>query len=615
MTRSGVVFGCSHCDATFVTAEGLRAHAARHHRYRLVQPTLPEPRQPRQPASLVFSCSHCGEVFPSRWQLRSHLSCHGVFPAPEWQPAGERRPRVRPIPAEFSVGAGRPPYGAAAVGPAPTGRNRVRPVAVHAAMVAAAVLVVLIAVASATAMFSSTVMVSSALSTATWGPELAFSPGSALAVHVTSTGALEVRPIASLDSQGLPSLDFGVVDTPSDRRWIDVFRLTSESDAEIHLSFSPSGSIAPFLNQITLSGDPDDDSLAPDQTRSVELGVTMTEHTPSGAYNGALRVTVEGSDEAYSIPMTVSVTKPATEASPSAAPSRSPSPAPSPSATDTPPPPGAADLFRLSPGASVAPSADESTPTPVAAVQADGTLSLDFGQLPSGVPTTFEDAFRMTSRGADATVELVVSGPAAALIRRVGFWDESMGIVATGLVLRQDSVQRIAFEVAAPDGARPGKLDGRVTIAATSAGGREQTSVLPMTVTIPTTTPAASPSPSDSAAPSGSPTTAPGPSTSPGPPAPPSPTASPSPSAAATPETTPSQQGSSSPAPAASPGASLPSTGSTAAVAADEATVWTLESLLHDLIGPTAIPLPEILASWLTRSVALTSTMDTLRGF
>ena len=624
MTPIDVVFGCSHCDATFVTAEGLRAHAVRHHRYRPVRSPLPEPPQSSRSASLTFTCSQCGKVFASRWQLRNHLSDHGVFAAPEWQPSDARQPRIRPVPVELSARSRRAARGAPArrTALARARRARHKRVAARVAVATAAVLIILAAASSAMAMFSSSAKVLAAVSTATWGDELTFSPGSALAVHPSATGSTFVRPIASLDAHGLPSLDFGAVDPSSTRHWADVFRLTSKTTGQISVSFDPGGPIAAFVGQVTLSGDQSGSVLTANETRSVEVGLTMT-HVDPGTYDGTLRVAVEGSDEAYAIPMTVAVGTPTDTPSPSASPSQSPStsPSPSPTASGTPSVPEAGGLFGLAPGASTTLAPPDGSARPlIAVVQTDGTVALDFGQVPAGAPTTFDDVVRMEPQGADADVRLDASGPIAAVIRQVGFWDGSQGLITSGLVLSNDTAQQIAFELAVPQDATPGTLDGQLHITATSADGHTQTSLLAMKVTIPAA-PSDSPSPSSSVRPSTSPTTASSPTTAPSPNAttPPPATSSPAPATSPTPEPTPTPADTPPPAPAdpsspsPSPSASSAATASVmrSPMEADSALVL----LLRYVIGPTVAPLPEFLGSWPTRSVAFVPIAKIPAGF
>ncbi len=68
-------------------------------------------------------------------------------------------------------------------------------------------------------------------------------------------GPQPVGAIASIDSQGSLSLDFGDVRSPDSSSWNDVFRMTSSAQTSLQIAFTTSGAIAPFIQSVAFVND------------------------------------------------------------------------------------------------------------------------------------------------------------------------------------------------------------------------------------------------------------------------------------------------------------------------------------------------------------------------
>ncbi len=168
----------------------------------------------------------------------------------------------------------------------------------------------------------------------------------------------------------------------------------------------------------------------------------------------------------------------------------------------------------------------------VTEVLPDGTLALDFGEVPAAEATEFADVARMTSAAGEAAeVTLALSGPVAAVVERVGFSDEAGDIVCDDLTLAAGETAQMVFGFELGADSPSGLQQGTLTVTAELDDGSVQQCELPLAVTVLPVV--ASPSPSPSAGRS------PDPDPSPSPKCSPSDTCSPSPSASPSPSTTP----------------------------------------------------------------------------
>lgn len=538
-------FECSRCGAVFADSEGLKAHAAR--RCDDLSEGAPQSHV-RDP--LTFVCSHCSAAFSNRWGLRAHLLEHGVVAPVEWgRPAGVKR-RVVPIPSEFSrrwrVDL---PAKSSTVDEVAARRPVKKSAAKRLGFAAAALLTILVLTSPAAAWWTTSASISARATAGTWGNHLAFCPGTSRATHYSVFGCPRSALIAALDRHGSLALDFGDALPGASITWSDVFRVTSAAPASLKVSFTTSGAPAPFIAAVGFAADKTGGVLNTKQTRSVAVRFAVLKTATAGTYAGTLTVAVAGG-ESHVIPMTVRVLGKTPTSSPTPSPSPSCSPSSSPSCSVSPSPtPSAARVFGLTPGQSrVLSSTGKPSPPPtVAALQADGSIRLDFGQVPRAKDTTYNDVVRMASQvSGTTTVSLALSGPVAKLVKRVGFWDGS-GVVCSGLKLKAGQTQRLAFEFRACSGAALGDYQSTVTITASLTDGRSQEMRLPITLDLVSATTSPSPLPicsptvstTPKPSPSGKPSNDPSPTASPslspkpsGSPSVSSPSASPSPSTA-----------------------------------------------------------------------------------
>jgi PKD repeat protein len=377
-------------------------------------------------------------------------------------------------------------------------------------------------------------------------PCLGLAPGASQATHYSPSGCPQSVTIASLDKQGNLSCDFGAALPGSTTSWSDVVRVTSAAPAALKVSFTPSGAIAPFIARVSFASDTTGGALNPRQTRSVAMQLVVLAKTSPGTYSGTLTVAVVGSSESHTIPLTVTVLAKK---------------------------PKQAKLFTLCPGQSrVLPSGSATpppTPPSVACTQPDGTVALGFGQVPLAQTAQFPDCLRLASlAGKTATVTLTLSGPAAQVVQRVGFWGGSKsGIEYRDLTLKAKQTIQVAFQIDPAATATPGSQSGTLTVTAKLADGSVQQSELPITLDVVAAHPApvpsvsVSPSPSTSASASSEPSALPSASSS----ASSEPSAVPSASSSASSEPSAVPSASSSASAASSPSA-IPSTSSSPSV-------------------------------------------------
>ncbi len=353
---------------------------------------------------------------------------------------------------------------------------------------------------------------------------LTFTPGTSQATHYSSCGSSQQVTIASLDKQGNLSCDFGDALPGTTTSWSDVFRVTSSAPAALKVSFATSGTIAPFIASVGFAADTTGGALNPKQTRSVAVQLTVPKTAAAGTYSGTLTVAVVGGSESHAIPLTVTVLK-------------------------------QAKLFTLHPGLSKVLPSCSATPPPkppsVACAQPDGSLSLGFGQRPLARTVRFSDVVRMaSSAGKKVDVTLTMSGPAAQVVQRVGFWDGSKGgVVYKDLTLKAGRTVQVAFQFDVGSKSLLGNQSGTLTVTAKLANGSLQQSELPVTLDV--VDPSADPSPSPSSSPSPSAT----------PQVTASPSVTPSASVSSSPSSTPSTSSSPSvlPQPSTSPSVAAPS--------------------------------------------------------
>ena len=187
--------------------------------------------------------------------------------------------------------------------------------------VGAAACLALVATHATGAYFSDTKSGAFSGTLGTWGPYLHFTPGCAKAAHPCGCGWPDV-PIASLDTQGNLSLDFGSAYPESCYLWLDVFRITSSAFGPLQVSFTTSGPMAAFVSNVQFGlvnqkkHRTTARTLTALQTRRVRVRLCIPAGTVAGTYSGTLVVAVVGSSESYSIPMVIRVLLPNHEPSP-----------------------------------------------------------------------------------------------------------------------------------------------------------------------------------------------------------------------------------------------------------------------------------------------------------
>jgi hypothetical protein len=193
------------------------------------------------------------------------------------------------------------------------------------------------------------------------------------------------------------------------------------------------------------------------------------------------------------------------------------------------------------------PAPNSPTPAPaIAQVLADGSITLDLGQLPRAKAIDFEDVLRLGSKASKpVSVTLTLSGSVAHYVQRVGFWDDRQGVVSSALTLQPGQTSQVAFEFDLSSKATCGKQTGALTLKVRPADGQPQQWTLPLALTVvqsgsspsPSCTPSASPSTSPKPKPSHTPK--PKPSHTPTGVVTPSPRPTPSPDCSPTPSSSP----------------------------------------------------------------------------
>ena len=383
------------------------------------------------------------------------------------------------------------------------------------ALVVAAAILVLLSGASALAWFSASTAGSARISTGTWGSYLNFNPGSSQAVHRSASGCARLTPVATLDDQGDLSLDLGDLTKPGGV-WLDVFRITSKANAPVQVTFVPNGAIAPLIVGVGFVSGGNGGSLDPEQTKSVFVRLCVTKHTTPGVYQGALLVSVVGGTERHSIPMTVRILgrKPCPSPSASCSPTTSPSPSCSPTSTATPscspsPTPSATQpaLFSSAAGLSTTLPQPGATvpPVAVASAQADGSIVLEFGQLPFDEAAIFTDVLRitgLTTRRAAVTCALSSDTEASGV--QGGVWAPKRESFSRAQVLGVGKTVSVAVMFEPTSTATPGPQVMTLTVTATLEDGRTQRTDYPLAFTwdMGSPSPAMSPSSSPTSTPS-----------------------------------------------------------------------------------------------------------------
>ena len=380
----------------------------------------------------------------------------------------------------------------------------------------------------ALALFAASATLQATVSTGTWGSSsIKLSLGNATAPHSgpTKPDCPKYLPIASLDGQGSMSLDFGDQKPNSSAAYGDVFRITSLASTPLTITFSPAGAAASLVQAVSLQ-DSNANTLAAQTTQSVAVTLLIPQSTTPGKYSGQLIVGIRGSSETYTLPLVINVV-------------------------------GSASV-RLAPGAAKAPHANASKPNcpthlPIASVDAQGTLTLDFGDQKPKTSVGYSDVFRITSLSSTPLkITFTTSGAAAALIQSVCLQDCRTNR------LPARATRSVAVKLVSPRSAAPGQYMGQLVV---GIAGSPESYTLPIVVNVPgkAASPAPSaplpapqaPAPSPTETPTPTPTPTPGDTPSPTPSDTPSPTPSDTPSP--TPSDTPSPTPSDTPSPSSSP--------------------------------------------------------------
>ena len=145
------------------------------------------------------------------------------------------------------------------------------------------------------------------LSAGAGGPYLSLAPGCSKKANPCSCGCPKGVLIASADTEGNLSLDFGGVYQGSSMAWADVFDITSSAPDSLQVSFTVSGGIAPLVASVGFAGDTTGGALDAGETRSVAVKLSVASAAAPGTYGGTLVVAVVGTSESYSIPMVIKV--------------------------------------------------------------------------------------------------------------------------------------------------------------------------------------------------------------------------------------------------------------------------------------------------------------------
>jgi len=508
MKWAHVTFECSYCGTAFSDAEGLKAHAPLHVGWL----DKGEQQAQLQPA-VTFACSRCGSGFAGSDELRSHAVGHADALA------GKRRFHAAVLSRHAAV------LSRHALHPQPLGEwhaaqpaRRGRAITRGVALVAAALLLVLLGVATASAWWTASATLPATISTGTWASQCpyALQTGTSKARHwdLKDSQPARVLPIAQYDSAGAMLLDFGDEEPRDSNASPDVFRLVSLVAEPRAVSFSVSGAMAAFVTDVRLKGGAS--VLQGGARESVYVKIGVPADSLPGDYSGTLTVHVDGWTPDAQLPMTITVrgASPVTPAvTPAATPTAEPTstatatPSPSPSPSSAPAPaPTEAPFVSFTPGLStVLPLPGVEAPAPaVASLQPDGNISLAFGQVERSAQLCYNDVVRLVSSDStDASVSFSLSA-SLANVAQVGFWDAQQAAFSADLTLPAAATRQLAFAFSLPGDAPLGEQQGTLTVVVQRASGAEQQTVLPVSFTV-AAAEAASPTPDSSPTPSPTP--------------------------------------------------------------------------------------------------------------
>jgi predicted ribosomally synthesized peptide with SipW-like signal peptide len=345
------------------------------------------------------------------------------------------------------------------------------------------------------------------------------SPGPAKAPHANPAKpeCPKLLPIASVGAQGALTLDFGDQQPGASVTYCDVFRITSLIGSSQKLTFTTTGSVATLIQSVSLPGCRNA-TLAAHGTVDVAIKLAVPKGATQGVYSGQLAVGIAGASETYTLPLVVNVVLPA--------------------------------HVKLSPGTAKAPHANPSKPSspallPIASVDAQSALTLDFGDQQPGASITYCDVFRITSLiGSSQRLTFTPSGAAAALIQSVRLEECHTN------TLPARATRALAVKLAIPRSAAPGHYTGQLVV---GIAGTSEVYTLPIVVNVPgkssSPSPAAPISTPQAPSPTQTPTSSPTPTDTPSSTPSETPSSTPSATPSETPSATPSDMPTSAPSP------------------------------------------------------------------
>jgi hypothetical protein len=394
---------------------------------------------------------------------------------------------------------------------------------------------------SAIAWFTTAASVHASITTGTWGTsQIKLCPGAAKAPHVdpAKPACPKLLPIAFSDAQGTLALDFGDQKQNTSVGYCDVIRIASLSATPITVTFTLTGSAASLVQFVSLQN-ATANLLAPGSSQSVTVKLLIPTSTVPGRYSGQLIIGIAGSAEKHAFSMVVNVLS--------------------------------AAQVRLGPGTAKAPHVDPSRPNhptvlPIASVDSQGSLALDFGDQKPRTSVSYVDVFRASSlAGTPLKLTFATSGATAALIHSVILQGSKAG------TLGPHCTQGVTIKLSIPSTIAPGRYSGSLIVGIAGTSETYTVSVLvnvtgkvvsaSTTAPIPAPqSPPPAPSSPDTPTPSPPDTPTPSPADTPMPTPAPSDTPSPTPSDTPTPSPSPSSTPADepSPTPAASPTAASP---------------------------------------------------------
>lgn len=391
-------------------------------------------------------------------------------------------------------------------------RHAAAPLLRRATLAAAIALIGFATATAAMAWWTSTATVSgNVISTGSWADCASLSPGTSKAVHwYTRKKGLfyHVLPIASIDTDGRLSLDFGDVEPRNRNASPDVFEVTGRCDHSISVTFAVEGPAAGLIGSVRFAEDATL-TVDPEQTRSVYVKLAVPK-SAAGEYGGTLVVSVDGTTERHELPVLITVKTPppgATwvvldEASPTPSPATVPeavlSVSPSPSESSSPLPTASASpsvTLEVLPGSATAERLDPATGVPVeqflvAVTSADGAFALDLGDIRRGESHVFDGALVLAPIGsADLPLSFHIEGDAATLVDEVSLVDRPDAVLLAG------TTAALRLTVTVPADAVAGARVGVLLL----TSGDAVLLRLPLTMFVWTTDGATSPSPETSA--------------------------------------------------------------------------------------------------------------------